>query len=69
MNDSTAPSPAMLRDELAAIVADLQVVSDRIDRAGDGATIGHGLAAMSVDVASQAVHLALVELESCMAPV
>lgn len=60
-----APAAPTIHAELAAIARDLHELSDRLDRAGSDDTVD-GVAAMSIDVASQAVHLALVELRDCV---
>ena len=62
--DPEYPSAQADAANLAAIAEDLAAVSLRLDRAGQSAA--DGLATMSLDVASQAVHLALVELQDCL---
>ena len=59
-SDTAPPSQA----DLVAIVEELAAVSLRLDRAGQVAA--DGVVTMSLDVASQAVHLALVELQDCL---
>lgn len=63
---ATAERPSAPADpaDLATIAEDLAAVSLRLDRAGQSAA--DGLVTMSLDVASQAVHLALVELQDCL---
>ena len=56
--------PRDSRQELASIADALAALSQRLDRTARD--IGDGLVAMSADVASQAVHLAIVELRDCL---
>lgn len=67
MTTYDASGATTIQAELAAIASELHDLSERLDRAGADDTVD-GLAAMSIDVASQAVHLALVELQDCCVP-
>lgn len=58
------PHSASTCEELAAIAEDLAALSLRLDRTA--LSLEDGLLAMSADVASQAVHLAIVELRDCL---
>lgn len=51
-------------EELASITEDLAALTMRLDRAVP--SLCDGVGAMSADVASQALHLALVELRDCL---
>lgn len=62
---SASSEPALpSQADLVAIVEELAAVSLRLDRAGQVAA--DGVITMSLDVASQAIHLALVELQDCL---
>ena len=67
MTTYDVPEALAIQAELSAIARELHELSDRLDRAGADDTVD-GVAAMSIDVASQAVHLALVELRDCCVP-
>jgi hypothetical protein len=52
--------------ELRLIERSLASVSARLDWVGAAGTIGDGVAVMALDQASQAVHLALLEVQACL---
>ena len=60
---------AALRCELLAIERSLSAICIRIDAAGHVDTVDNGVATMALDQASHAVHLALLEVQACLATV
>jgi hypothetical protein len=63
------PSPEhVVHVELRALTERLSALSTLLDAAALDGTLGDGLIVMSLDAASQAVHLALCELRYCLLP-
>lgn len=63
-HDHPPPHLGVSRQELASLLEDLADLSARLDRTA--LSVDDGLVAMSTDVASQAVHLAIIELRDCL---
>jgi hypothetical protein len=60
------PGPALAEQQLQQLVDDLASLSARLDAVVADPALGGGLAVMGLDQASQAVHLALIEVRDCI---
>lgn len=58
--------PALAELELRRLEEDLSALCARLDAVAGDPTLGGGLAAMRLDRASQAIHLALLDVRDCL---
>ena len=60
------PGPTRAEQQLQQLADDLASLSARLDAVVADPALGGGLAVMGLDQASQAVHLALIEVRDCI---
>jgi hypothetical protein len=60
------PHAVLPEGELRRLEDDLASLSARLDAVVDDPALGTGLAAMGLDQASQAIHLALIAVRDCI---